>query len=168
MIPLPIFVLLYKFSLRLTVTLSQKNAADKAAPWKDSLYIGQPGNQPVHLCFRVSIVGLVQNSLLLTLRHYRKELHRRLILRQGHGEPNGPLLQNPYVSSLLRSRVQHVFDKNSISGSGVIHKHMGHGTDQFAISEDGETGHSEQVWPSYPAKKRQGQIAPAADLWITQ
>lgn len=42
----------------------------------------------------------------------------------------------------LRSRIQHVFNEDSVSSGGVIHQHVGDGPNEAAILQNGRTGHS--------------------------
>ena len=37
--------------------------------------------------------------------------------------------------------VQHIFDKNTISGRWVVHQHVGHCADELAILNNGRAGH---------------------------
>ena len=42
---------------------------------------------------------------------------------------------------ILRRGVEHVFDENTISGGRIVDKDVGHRAHQFAILNDGATGH---------------------------
>ena len=39
--------------------------------------------------------------------------------------------------------VQHVFNENAISGSGIVNKNMSNGTDELAVLDDGTAGHAD-------------------------
>ena len=44
---------------------------------------------------------------------------------------------------LLSCRVQHVFDEDAISGSGIVDEDVGDGADEFAVLDDGAAGHAD-------------------------
>ena len=44
---------------------------------------------------------------------------------------------------ILRGRVEHVFNEDTISGSWIVDKDMGDGADQFAILDDGTAAHAD-------------------------
>ena len=41
----------------------------------------------------------------------------------------------------LSGGIQHILDEDTITTGGVIHQHMGHGTHDFAVLNDGAAGH---------------------------
>ena len=43
----------------------------------------------------------------------------------------------------LRSGVQHIFNEDTVAPCRIIHKHMGHGTHQFAILNNRATAHAD-------------------------
>ena len=43
--------------------------------------------------------------------------------------------------AFLCCRVQHIFDEDAISDGGVVHKDMGHRTDELAVLNDRRAGH---------------------------
>ena len=43
----------------------------------------------------------------------------------------------------LCCRIEHIFNKDTVSRCGVVDQDMGHGTDQFAVLDDGATGHAD-------------------------
>ena len=44
---------------------------------------------------------------------------------------------------ILRRSVQHIFNEDAIAGGGVVDQHMGHRADEFAVLDDGATGHAD-------------------------
>ena len=44
------------------------------------------------------------------------------------------------VKSLFH-RIQHIFDENSVTPGWVVHKDMGHGTDQLTVLDNGTAAH---------------------------
>ena len=41
----------------------------------------------------------------------------------------------------LSGSLQHILDENPVTPGRIIHQHMGNGTDQFAILDNGATAH---------------------------
>ncbi len=46
-----------------------------------------------------------------------------------------------YGTPLLPRRVQHILDKNPVPRSRIVHQHMGHGTYQLTVLNDGTSRH---------------------------
>ena len=48
----------------------------------------------------------------------------------------------PFLVSLHCSMLHHILCKNPISPGGILHKHMGYGTCQLPVLEDGTAAHA--------------------------
>ena len=44
---------------------------------------------------------------------------------------------------VLCCRIQHIFDEDAISGGRVVDKNVSNSADQFAVLDDGATGHAD-------------------------
>ena len=53
---------------------------------------------------------------------------------------SGPIMMF-YGTPLLPRRVQHILDKNPVPRSRIVHQHMGHGTYQLTVLNDGTSRH---------------------------
>ena len=45
------------------------------------------------------------------------------------------------LSKLLSRRIQHILNENPVAPGGVIDQHMGHGSHQSAVLDDGAAAH---------------------------
>ena len=118
---------------------------------------GKGCHQFVHFLFAADIVGLVQNVLLLGFGQVCVAVHSGSVCGQCQTEPNGNVIEihsfllshcgrampAPTVLSVdivgatigrpLGCRVQHVFNKNAISGGRIVNKDMSNGAYQFSV-----------------------------------
>ena len=43
----------------------------------------------------------------------------------------------------LCHRIQHIFNKDAVAHGGIVHQHVGHSTDEFAVLDNGTAGHAD-------------------------
>ena len=76
-----------------------------------------------------------RSSIKLICRNFQKPPPRRRFLLV--------VLGNGVCAFLLCSSVQHVFDEDAVTHGGVVDENVGDGADEFAVLNDGATGHAD-------------------------